>query len=126
MPDYKEYFIIPAEPDLVYRALTTETTIRLWTGDNATMIAEPETEFSLWDGAIAGKNLSFEENKRIEQQWYFGESEEPSIVTVKLHPHKRGTSMEVRQTNIPEDEFEGIVDGWRTEYIASLVDFYLE
>ncbi|SFC04045.1 Uncharacterized conserved protein YndB, AHSA1/START domain [Parapedobacter composti] len=126
MRDYKAYFIIPAEPEMVYLALTTAETIRLWTGDEVVMVAEPETEFSLWDGAITGKNLSFEPGKKIEQQWYFGDQETPSIVTIKLHAHKRGTSMEVRQTNIPDEAYDEIVDGWQTVYAASLIEFYTE
>lgn len=125
MKDYKAYFIIPAEPDLVYRALTTEITIRLWTGEDAIMSEEPGSEFSLWSGSIIGKNLSFEPNKLITQQWYFGDdTEAPSIVQIKLHEHKHGTSMEVRQSNIPDEDFEDITDGWRNMYIASLVEFY--
>lgn len=126
MPDYKEYFTIPADPDQVYRALTTETTLHLWTGAPARMLAEPGTEFSLWDGDIIGKNISFEPGKTIVQQWYFGEENPESIVTIKLHPHKQGTSMEVRQTEIPAEAYADIVDGWRSVYIASLRDFYEE
>lgn len=126
MKDYKAYFIIPAEPELVYLALTTAETIRLWTGDEVVMVAEVDTEFSLWDGAIVGKNLSFEPGKKIQQQWYFGEQQEPSIVTIKLHLHKQGTSMEVRQSHIPDEDYDDIVDGWRTVYAASLIDFYTE
>ena len=88
------------------------------------MVAEPGTEFSLWDGAISGKNLEFEENKKIVQQWYFGENEEPSIVTIKLHPHKQGTSAELRHTNIPDGDFEDIVDRWDQYYFGSLMEFY--
>ena len=126
MKAYKEYFIIPAEPALVYLALTTESTINLWTGEAATMSAIPGTEFSLWSGSIVGKNLLFETDKRIEQEWYFGDQAVPSIVSIKLHEHRQGTSMEVRQSNIPDDVYEEIVDGWRDTYAASLIDFYLE
>lgn len=124
MKDFKAYFIIPAEPEMVYKALTTETTLRLWTGDEAEMKPEVGTEFSLWSGDITGKNLRFEEGKLIEQQWYFGEQEEPSIVTIKLHEHKQGTSMEVRQSNIPDEDFEDLTDGWKNTYAAYLIDFY--
>ena len=128
MKDFKKYYIIPAPPEDVYLALTQEPTIMLWTGDQASFVAEPNTEFSLWDGSIIGKNLEFELNKKIVQQWYFGEeeTEQPSIVTLKLHEHNQGTSLEVRQTNIPEDEFNDLVEGWNNEYIGSLVDFYTE
>jgi activator of HSP90 ATPase len=126
--DFKKYYIIPAPPEDVYLALTQEPTIMLWTGDQASFVAEPNTEFSLWDGSIIGKNLEFEPNKKIVQQWYFGEeeTEQPSIVTLKLHEHNQGTSLEVRQTNIPEDEYHDLVEGWNYEYMGSLVDFYTE
>jgi uncharacterized protein YndB with AHSA1/START domain len=87
MKDFKKYFIITARPDQVYLALTTEATIQLWSGDKVEMKPEAGTEFSLWDGSIVGKNLEFEKDKKIVQQWYFGEQGEPSIVTLKLHEH---------------------------------------
>ncbi|HNU43316.1 MAG TPA: SRPBCC domain-containing protein [Cyclobacteriaceae bacterium] len=124
MKDFKKYFIISTTPDQVYLALTTEATIQLWSGDKAEMKAEPGTEFSLWDGSIVGMNLEFEKNKRIVQQWYFGEQEEASVVTIKLHSHAQGTSVEVRQTNIPDADYEDIAEGWINTYMASLQEFY--
>jgi len=128
MKEYKKYYIVNASPEEVYLALTTEATIMLWTGDDAQMIAEPGTEFSMWDGSIIGKNLEFEPNKKIVQQWYFGEEEttEPSIVTIKLHEHKQGTSVELRHTNIPDGDYDDFCDGWDNSYFADLIDFYEE
>jgi activator of HSP90 ATPase len=88
------------------------------------MSTEEGSEFSLWDGSIAGKNLKFENDKLIQQQWYFGEQEEPSIVTIKLHPHEDGTSVELRHTNIPDQDYDDIVDGWINSYFKSLQEFY--
>ncbi len=124
MKDYKAYFIIPEEPALVYQALTQQDTIELWTGEKAIMQAEPGTEFSLWDDDIIGKNLAFEPGKKLQQEWYFGEQDEPSIVTMILHPHGKGTSLELRHTNIPDDAYDDLVEGWNDVYMASLIDFY--
>ncbi|HZY78409.1 MAG TPA: SRPBCC domain-containing protein [Cyclobacteriaceae bacterium] len=124
MKDFKKYFIIPAPPDDVYHAITVESTIELWTGDHAMMSPIAGTEFSMWDDSIVGKNLEFETGKKVVQQWYFGEQQEPSIVTIKLHPHEDGTSMEVRHTNIPDDDYEDIADGWTNTYAAGLIEFY--
>jgi activator of HSP90 ATPase len=126
MKDFKKYYSIPAPPEEVYAALTHEGTIQLWTGDKVEMSTVVGSEFSLWDGSIVGKNLAFEEGKKIEQQWYFGEEGEPSIVTIKLHNDKGITSLEVRQTNIPDEDYEDIIDGWNNQYIASLIEFYEE
>lgn len=90
------------------------------------MKAEPGTEFSLWDDSIVGKNLEFEQGKKIVQQWYFGDQPDASIVTIKLHEHPQGTSMEVRQTNIADSDYEDIAEGWTHSYAAGLIEFYEE
>ena len=124
MKDFKKYYIIPATPEEVYLALTLPHTIQLWTGEQAEMSTEPGSEFSLWEGSIAGKNLAFEENKKIVQQWYFGDDSEASIVTIILHPHASGTSVELKHSNIPDSEFDDITEGWNDIYFKSLHEFF--
>ena len=127
MKDFKKYFMIPVDPEQLYRTLTNPATVQLWAGADAIMSEEPDSEFSLWEESIVGKNLEFEPGKKIVQEWYFGEdAEASSIVTIKLHEHKQGTSMEVRQTNIPDDVYDEITEGWEQVYVASLLDFYSE
>ena len=124
MKDYKKYYIIPAAPEEVYEALTNPTVLETWTGEPAEMTTEPGSEFSLWEGSIVGKNLEFVENKLIRQQWYFGDQEEDSIVLIKLHPHKYGTSVELKHTNIPDQDFDDITEGWNDAYFGSLENFF--
>lgn len=126
MKNFKKYYEISASPDDVYLALTNPATIQLWTGDLAEMSTEPNSEFSLWDGSIVGRNIEFETSKKIVQEWYFGEQDEESIVTIKLHPAKKGTSVELIHTNIPDDAFEDISEGWDEYYFGALIDFYEE
>ncbi len=126
MKDFKKYFIIPAPPEDVYLALTNPNTIQLWSGESAEMSTEPGSEFSLWEGSIVGKNIEFVEGKKIVQQWYFGEQEKDSIVTIILHPDKQGTSAELKHTNIPDEAYDDIVDGWKETYFGSLQEFYDE
>ncbi len=126
MKEYKKYFTIAAPPADVYKALTNPVTLQLWTGEAAEMSTEPGSEFSLWDGSITGRNISFEENRQIVQQWYFGDQEEESIVTITLHPHKSGTSVELLHTNIPDDEYKDFVEGWNHSYFGELWEFYKE
>lgn len=124
MQSYKKYYIIKAPREDVYKALTNPNTIHLWSGEIAEMSTEVGAEFSLWEGSIAGKNLEFEEDKKLVQQWYFGDEPDASIVTIKLHEHKQGTSAELNHTNIPADAYIDIVDGWDTAYFGALQDFY--
>ncbi len=126
MKTFKKYYIIPASQQDVYLALTTAATIHLWSGEKAEMSTEPGSEFSLWDGSIVGKNLEFVQDSKIVQQWYFGDQVEESIVTIKLHAHKHGTSLEVNHTNIPDEDYNDMVEGWENNYIAGLEEFYEE
>ncbi|NQD71257.1 ATPase [Sphingobacterium shayense] len=126
MKNFKKYYIIGAEPEEIYKALTTETTIRLWTGDLVTIDPQEGGAFSMWDGAITGEFIALEPFKKIVQQWYFGEQEEKSIVTIKLHEHKKGTSLELEHINIPDDDYDNMVEGWNSTYMASLSEFYDE
>jgi uncharacterized protein YndB with AHSA1/START domain len=124
MKDFKKYYIIPAAPEEVYLALTLPHTLKLWTGEEAEMSTEPGSEFSLWEGSIVGKNIAFEENKKLVQQWYFDGEEPESIVTIKLHAHKQGTSAELLHTNIPDEAYKEMVQGWNENYFGLLISFY--
>lgn len=126
MPDFKKYFVIPALPEEVYTAMTFQPTIELWTGAPASFKLEEGSEFSMWDGSIVGKILKFEKDKLIQQEWYFGELSDPSIVTLKFHQHKKGTSLEVSHMNIPESDYLEISDGWNNIFMKDLTEFYSE
>lgn len=126
MKTFKKYILLPAPPEEVYLGLTKAQSIQLWTGAEVEFEEEAGTEFSLWDGDIVGKNLEFDYGKKIVQQWYFGEDNEPSIVTIKLHPDKKGTSLEFVQTNIPEEDYKEFTDGITEYYLGGLIDFFEE
>jgi uncharacterized protein YndB with AHSA1/START domain len=122
--DYKKYYSIPATPDEIYMALTNPITMELWTGEVAEMSTEPGSEFSMWEGSITGKNLEFEPGIKIVQQWYFDGQSDNSIVTIKLHPDKGGSSVELRHTNIPDADFDDMVEGWNNSYFGALAEFF--
>ena len=90
------------------------------------MSTEPGSEFSMWEGSIVGKNLEFEENKKIVQQWYFDGQPEESIVTIKLHPDKNGTSVELRHTNIPDADYDDLLKDGITAILARWLNFLRE
>ena len=124
MKNLKKYYILHAQPRDVYNALTNKTMLEIWTGEPAEMEPVAGSEFSLWDGNISGVNIGFEEGKKIVQQWYFGDQEEESIVTIKIHPHTHGSSVELRHTNIPDDVYDEMVEGWNLSYFMSLDEFF--
>jgi len=121
--DLKFRVKIAAEPEDIYATLTRPLAIELWSGYSAKMSTEPGSEFELWEGDICGKNLEFEENFKIVQEWYFGEQDKPSIVTIKLFKQGTKTQVEVNHTNIPIDDFDDIKEGWVDNYFSAVKDF---
>ena len=124
MKTFQKTFKINAEPSDIYSAITNPYTIELWSGYPAQMSTEPGSEFSLWEGDIAGRNIEFVEDKKVVQQWYFGDQQEESIVTITITPDRGYSQVTVEQTNIPDDEFKNIAEGWREYYIGAIIIFF--
>lgn len=124
MKTFKKTFIINAEPSDVYSALTNPFTIELWSGYPAVMPAEPGSEFSLWDGDISGRNIEFIPDSKVVQEWYFGDQSERSIVTISIQPFREDSQVTVEHTNIPDEDFEDIAEGWREYYIGAITRFF--
>jgi len=126
MRDYKKYFNMPATPEEIFIALTNPFTIELWSGYKAKMDDKEGTEFTLWDGDISGKNLEIEKEKKIVQEWYFGEQDKRSIVTIKIHEKKKGSQIELHHTNIPDEVYDNMINGWNEYYFGALKTFFEE
>jgi activator of HSP90 ATPase len=124
MKTFKKTFKINAEPSDVYAALTNPYTIELWSGYPAQMSTEPGTEFSLWEGDITGKNLEFVQDKKVVQEWNFGEQVEKSIVTITMVPDRENSLVTIEHSNIPDDEYKDISEGWQEYYIGAIISFF--
>lgn len=124
MKDFKKNFKINAEPSDVYAALTNAYTIGLWSGYPAVMSEEPGSEFSLWEGDITGKNIEFVKDRKVVQEWYFGNQAEKSIVTITIKPDGGNSDVTVEHTNIPDEDFADITEGWREFYIGAIINFF--
>jgi activator of HSP90 ATPase len=124
MKTFKKTFRINAEPSDVYSAITNPVTIELWSGYPAVMSTEPGSEFTLWEGDITGRNIEFVENSKIVQEWYFGDQEEKSVVTILIAPEGESSLVTVEQTNIPDNDFQEIAEGWREYYIGAIIAFF--
>lgn len=124
MKEIRKYYRIRGTAEEVYAALINPFAIALWTGAKAEMKAEAGTRFSLFDGDIEGLNLEFVENQRLVQEWFFGERDEKSIVTIILRPDRLYTKIELHHTNIPEDAYEDMLHGWNEFYFGGLKEFF--
>jgi activator of HSP90 ATPase len=124
MKNIHKYYTLKASPADVYNALTNKNMLEIWTGESAVFEAVAGTEFSLWDGSITGRNLEFEKDRKIVQKWYFDGQEEDSVVTFLIHFHKKGASVELTHTNIPDDAFDNISEGWNEDFFGALSELF--
>ena len=124
MKTFKKTFKINAEPSDVYSAITNPYTIELWSCYPAQMSTEPGSDFSLWEGDITGRNIEFVQDKKVVQEWYFGDQPEKSIVTITITSDRENSEVTVEHTNIPDEEFINIAEGWREYYIGAIINFF--
>lgn len=124
MKSIRQKHHIPATPEEIYIALTNPFTLELWTGYPAVMDAVPDTEFSIFDGDIVGKNLEFVPNQLIRQQWYFEGEPTESHVTIRLKAEKNNTVAELLHENVPDAVYEEMLEGWKKMYFGSLKRFF--
>ena len=109
----------------VYNAITNPLTLELWTGHEAWIEARPGSEFFMFGGDITGWVKIIEPPSLIEQIWDFGDQKEESIVRIELFEEPNQTRLELSHTNIPDEAFENIEQGWKKYYLAALKS-YLE
>lgn len=118
--NFKYTIDITADPEDVFNALINPFQIEIWSGYPAEMKAEEGFVFSLWEGDICGVNLDVKPNRLLVQEWFFGEIKHPSIVTIKLKKVGGQTRLDLEHTNIPDEAFEEIVEGWKEYYLGSI------
>lgn len=118
--DFEYKLVIAADPEEVFAALTNPFQIEIWSGYPADMKAETGYVFSLWEGDITGVNLEVIPNRRLVQEWFFGEQEEQSLVEIKLKKEGGKTLLELKHTHIPAEAYEEITEGWREYYLGSM------
>ncbi len=128
MRDFKYTLTIKeATPEEIYNALTNPFAIELWSGYPAVMKLKKNTEFSMWDGDITGRILDFKENQLLKQEWFFGKADNSSIVTIKIFSKKANrTYVVLEHTNIPNEDYDNITEGWTDFYLGAIKKFFEE
>ena len=124
MKTIKQHHFIKATPEEVYTALTNPLTIELWSGYPAEMQPVEGEEFTMFDGDITGRIISVIPNQQLIQEWYFGERQEESLVTIELKAVEGGTRIELSHINVPDEDFKDLEEGWRSFYWGALKKYF--
>ena len=125
MKDYRQTIHIKVPSEEVFNAITNPLTIELWSGFPAIIEPRADTEFSLFDGDITGKNIAVDPPVMLEQEWDFDDQPAASIVHIELSEDSGKTKLVLTHNNIPDEAYDNISLGWKEYYLGALKS-YLE
>lgn len=108
-----------AQIEEVWDCFVNSDKINEWGGGNAKMSDKLE-EFTLWGGDIWGKNILVKKFQRLEQEWFAGKWDEPSIVKFVFSKNGDSTEVKLIHENIPANEFKSINQGWEEYYLGPI------
>ncbi len=120
MRNFRKTYQINAEPSDIYAALTNPYTIELWSGYAALMPSKTGEEFNMWDGDICGRIIDVIPDRKVVQEWYFGDRELESLVTITIAGNGGSTAVTVEHTNIPVEDYTYIAEGWNEYYMGAI------
>src|SRR5258708_6152186 len=112
MKTINQYYTIHAPIEKVWQALVDPIVIDEWGGGPVTMDDKEGTEFSLWGGEIYGTNIKVIPNEMLEQEWFIGKWDKPSILTFTLSKKDNNiTEVALLHKNVPDMEAKDIEQG---------------
>ena len=114
----KQSVTIKASLHDVYEALMDSKKHAEFTGGKAVISRKVGGKFSAFDGYAKGVNLELVPDKKIVQSWRGSDWPEGhySKATFSLQQVEGGTQLTFTQTEVPEDQYESISQGWRDYY----------
>jgi len=119
--------LIPADPEVVYRAWLDGKEHGRMTGGPARGEPVVGAEHGAWDGYIQGKNLELEPGVRIVQSWRtteFPEGAPDSRLEVLLDAAPGGTRLVLRHSEIPEGQGASYEEGWVEHYFEPMEKYF--
>ncbi len=123
MKTLKQTYEIKAPLEKVWQALVNPTIIEKWSDSSVMMDDKIGTKFSLWSGEIYGTNIKVTPNKSLDQEWFGGKWDKPSIVTFTLSQMNNKTTIQLLQKDVPDTAAKDIAEGWKIYYLGPMKKF---
>jgi activator of HSP90 ATPase len=113
-------------PKRFYEALLDEKQFTKLSGVPAEISREAGGAFSLFGGAIKGRNLELIANQRIVQAWRSEGWDKGiySIVRFELAPQGAATKLVFDHTGFPNGQAQNLAGGWKEHYWDLLEKFF--
>jgi activator of HSP90 ATPase len=121
--------LLPASPEVVYRAWIDSEAHGKFTGSPAHIDPNVGGVYSAWDGYISGETLTLEPFRRIVQSWRttdFPEDAPDSHLEVLIEAVGAETSLRLIHTGIPDGQSDEYRSGWNDYYFEPMRAYFAE
>ena len=111
---------IKGTPHEIYEVFMDAKKHSKLTESKAKVSREIGGSFSIFEGALSGKNVELIQDKKIVQTWRGAGENWPkgyySTITFIFKPDDNGTLIKFTHVDIPEASYESVKEGWDTYY----------
>ena len=113
---------LKANPHAVYEMLMDSAQHTRFTGAPASISREVGGAFSAYGGALSGTNIELVADAKIVQAWRANDWPDGhySNATFVLEETDGGTRVTFTQTEVPEEHYDDISQGWRDYYWSKM------
>ena len=124
----EQEIIIKGTPHEIYEVFMDSKKHSKLTESKAKISREVGGSFSIYEGALSGKNVELIQDKKIVQTWRGNGENGPkgyySTITLVLEPVDKGTLIKFTHIDIPKGAYESVKEGWDTHYWEPLKDMF--
>ena len=124
----EQEIIIKGTPHEIYEVFMDAKKHSKLTESKAKVSREVGGSFSIYEGALSGKNVELIQDKKIVQTWRGDGENWPkgyySKITLIFEPDDKGTLIKFTHIDIPEASYESVKDGWDMYYWEPLKEMF--
>ncbi len=116
----EQEIVINSTPHEIYEVFMDAKKHSKLTENKVKVSREVGGSFSIFEGALSGKNVELIQDKKIVQTWRGDGETWPkgyySTITLILEPNDKGTLIKFTHVDLPEASYESVKEGWDTYY----------
>ncbi|MHA1884211.1 MAG: SRPBCC family protein [Promethearchaeota archaeon] len=116
----EDEILIKSTAHEIYEAFMDSKIHSKFTESKAVISREVGGKYSVFEGALNGKNVELIQDKKIVQTWRSEGENWPkgfySTITIDLEPVDEGTLIKFTHADVPEEAYESVKEGWTTYY----------
>jgi activator of HSP90 ATPase len=111
--------ILPAPAQTLYSMYLDAAIHAEITGAPVTIDAKAGSPFRAFEGSLSGSMLTVVPSTLIVQSWrstHFNDGDPDSTLILTFTPHGEDGKIDLVHLDVPEQDYQGVINGWETYY----------